>query len=121
MKLNKTDIVQHYVTSDNMIFENKTDAVDHEYELTREKLYNNSLIIGNYRIYLISDKDELGALANDWYCERTFDLPDDYSLPMFICESNCEDYYYYYETLDSVIEKEEQRLNELKKINFKEL
>ena len=122
MKLNnKTEIVERFVTSDDMVFDNREDAVDHEYELTREKLYENSLIVGNYRIYLISDKDELGALANNWYGERTFDLPDDYKLPMFVCETSYDDFYYYYESLDSVIEKEEKRLSELKDINFKEL
>lgn len=122
MKLNnKTEIVERFVTSDNMVFDNREDAVDHEYELTREKLYENSLIVGNYRIYLISDKDDLRALANNYYGERTFDLPDDYELPMFVCESSYDDFYYYYEALDAVIEKEEERLSKLKDINFKEL
>ena len=122
MKLNnKTEIIEHFVTSDNMVFDNREDAVDHEYELTREKLYENSLIVGNYRIYLISDEDELGALANNYYGERTFDLPDNYNLPMFVCESSYDDFYYYYEALDDVIEKEEERLSKLKDINFKEL
>ena len=122
MKLNnKTEIVEHFVTSDNMIYENSEDAVDNEYELTREKLYENSLIVGNYRIYLISDEDELGALANNYYGERTFDLPDNYNLPMFVCETSYDDFYYYYEALDDVIEKEEKRLSKLKDINFKEL
>ena len=122
MKLNnKTEIIEHFVTSDNMVFDNREDAVDHEYELTREKLYENSLIVGNYRIYLISDEDELGALANNYYGERTFDLPDNYNLPMFVCETSYDDFYYYYEALDDVIEKEEERLSKLKDINFKEL
>lgn len=122
MKLNnKTEIVENFITSDNMIFDNIEDAVDHEYELTREKLYKNSLIVGNYRIYLISEDDELRALANNYYGERTFDLPDNYNLPMFVCETSYDDYYYYYEALDDVIEKEEERLSKLKDINFKEL
>lgn len=122
MKLNnKTEIVENFITSDNMIFDNIEDALDHEYELTREKLYKNSLIVGNYRIYLISEDDELRALANNYYGERTFDLPDNYNLPMFVCETSYDDYYYYYEALDDVIEKEEERLSKLKDINFKEL
>ena len=38
-----------------------------------------------------------------------------------VCETSYDDFYYYYESLDSVIEKEEKRLSELKDINFKEL
>lgn len=117
---NKTVIKEQFITSDDMIFNNKEEALEHEYKLIRERLYSNGIQVYEYTIYLITNEEEIEAIKNDIYRDCQFNLPEELSYPFFMCETTYDDYYHCYWTLDDTIKHEESLLEALKNINIKE-
>ena len=118
---NKTVIKEQFITSDDEVFENREEAMEHEYCLIRERLYANSINVYEYNVYLILEEKELNAIKEDPYGERQFNLPDKLEYPFCLCETNYDDFYYCYWTLNDVIKHEEELIEKLKSINIREL
>lgn len=104
-----------YVCSDDVAFNSKEEAEEHEYELIRDVIYKKQTKeIGDYIIYVINNKEELKALENNPYGESTFILPRLITFPLILGEiSNSDGYYRTYKPLDDIIESNMNIVNQL--------
>lgn len=110
------EVVNKYITDDGEIFYNEEEAIEHEnFLIILEKVYSDVIRVGEYCIYTINTQEELDALKND-DCDsnNSFDLPNEISFPLLLCET-CDNggYYFHYETLDDVIQSHIELLDKL--------
>ena len=118
---NKIEIKEQFVASDNTIFDDYNEALEHERFLIRENIYSNRLSVYEYSLYLITSEDELDALQNNPYGEHQFSLPEEIIYPLYLCETAYDDFYHCYWTLDAVIEHEKMLIKALEEVNASDI
>lgn len=113
-------VVLRYVTDDGEEFDTEEKALEHEYEMIMNRLYDTKLKIDSYIIYKINNKDELKVFKEKSYSSRTsieFDINEINEFPVFICEETFEDYYIVYNKMDDVLMFHEQMVEKLKNVS----
>lgn len=111
--------VRHkYITDDGEIFYVEEEAIEHEEQMIRERLYENTIVVNRYHVMLIENEKELDALKHDDYGERQFIGFESIQYPFYITEvSDSDCYYFTYRPLDKIIENEKEILKDLIAIN----
>lgn len=112
MKIENREV---YITDDGMEFYNRIDAQEHENILLSEPIIERGVDVDKYEIIRVENKEELELLINR-HEEDVFNcIGPNINFPIKVAVSfNDYNYYYVYETLESVIEKTYQILTSLK-------
>ena len=113
MKIEEKTVCKYVV--DGKEFDSYDDARKQVLSYIKNRLYDDKITIGPYKIFKVDNKDELESLFYDARpYDNIIDINDINSFPCFICEYYKGEYGYEYYTIEELIYSHEQMTSQLK-------